>query len=113
MEAQVFVLVNDTTATDFADLDYAGTRINGYHQAKALPQGTGQPVEYLGSTTGPRYNNQNTCSPYQITWRVRPTCARLDINSLHAWCRNNVFDEDHAQGGRPLVEDPALLSEIN
>ena len=108
----MFVLVNDPTAMNFADLDYAGAKINGYHQAKALPQKTGQPIEYLGSTTGPSYNNQNTCSPYQITWSVRPTCAKLDINSLHAWCENNVFDEDHAHSDRLLVKDPALLSAI-
>lgn len=113
VETQVFVLVNDSQATNFTDLDYAGGKVNGYHQAKALPEGTGKPVEYLGSTTGPSYNNQNTCSPYQVTWSVRPACAKLDINSLHAWCANNVFDEDHAHGSRLLVEDPALLSEIN
>ncbi|MEL6711254.1 MAG: delta-class carbonic anhydrase [Pseudomonadota bacterium] len=113
VETQVFTLVNDPAATNFADLDYAGARINGYHQAKSIPQNTGQPVEFLGSTTGPSYNNQNTCSPYQVTWSVRPSCAKLDINSLHAWCENNVFDEDHAHKSRLLVEDPALLSEIN
>ncbi len=112
VETQVFVLVNDPTATNFADLDYSGGRINGYHQARAIPQNTGTPVEFLGSTTGPSYDNQNTCSPYQVTWSVRPACAKLDINSLHAWCADNVFDEDHAHGSRLLVEDPALLSEI-
>ena len=111
VEAQMFVLVNDPTATSFADLDYAGGKINGYHQAKKIPSDTGSPVEFLGSSTGTKYNN-NTCSPYQITWSVRPYCAKLDINSLHAWCESNQFNEDHAHESRLLVTDPAMLSNM-
>ena len=95
---------------DFADFDYAGVR-GGYHQANSIPSGTGEPVEFLGSTTGPSYSEQ-TCSPIQATWSVRPTCALLDINTLGAWCEVNDFEEDHAHGVRKLVVNPALLSEI-
>ena len=110
VETQVFTLVNDSSAMDFADFDYAGIR-GGYHQANSIPSGTGEPVEFLGSTTGPSYSEQ-TCSPIQATWSVRPTCALLDINTLGAWCEANDFEEDHAHGVRKLVVNPALLSEI-
>lgn len=101
VETQVFTLVNDANALDF----------NKLQSATNLPRTTGKPVEFLGSTTGPKYSQQ-ACSPYQVTWSVRPKCAKLDINSLGEWCKGNVFNEDRAHGVRPLVTNPALLSEI-
>ena len=112
VETQVFTLVNDPNAMNFDDLDYDGTVRDGYHQAQFIPDNTGAPVEFLGSTTGPKYTEQ-ACSPLQVTWSVRPQCAKLDINSLSKWCESNEFEEDHAHGVRKLVTSPALLSEIN
>lgn len=112
VEAQVFTLVNDPAATDFADLAYGGNLVNGLHQAKSIPDDTGAPVEFLGSTTGPSFDEQ-TCSPLQVSWSVRPHCAKLDINSLSAWCEDNVFGEESAHGVRQLVTNPALLAPID
>jgi hypothetical protein len=113
VEAQVFTLVNDAAALDFTELAYDGRMANGLHQPRALPTGTGKPVEFLGSTTGPKYSGQS-CSPYQVTWSVRPQCAKLDINTIGQWCENgNVFAEDHAHGVRKLVVNPELLAEID
>ena len=111
VETQVFTLVNDADAMNFADLDYQGNQVNGYHQANAIPRSTGSAIEFLGSTTGPKYTEQ-ICSPLQVTWSVRPQCAKLDINSIGAWCESNSFDEDHAHGVRQLVTNPSLLSPI-
>ncbi len=111
VETQVFVAVNDSSAINFGDLAYGGNMVNGLHQAKSLPTDTGKPVVFLGSTTGPKYSEQK-CSPYQVTWSVRPKCAKIDITSLSDWCKNNVFEEDHAHGVRKLVTNPELLSEI-
>jgi hypothetical protein len=52
VEAQVFVLVNDARAADFRELARHGL-VNGLHQAWKLPNDSGTPVQYLGSTTGP------------------------------------------------------------
>lgn len=112
VETQVFTVVNDSSAIDFMDLAYGGNVVNGYHQAKSLPADTGSPVVFLGSTTGPSYTEQ-TCSPLQVTWSVRPKCAKLDINSLSAWCKDNVFEEDYGHGVRQLVTSPELLSAIH
>ncbi len=101
VETQVFTLVNDSNALNFNDLKLA----------KDLPKNTGKPVEFLGSTTGPKFSEQQ-CSPYQVSWSVRPKCAKLDINSIGEWCKGNVFNEDHAHGVRKLVTNPKLLSEI-
>lgn len=111
VEAQTFLVVNDPKAANFADFTYDGNIVNGLHQAKALPTGTGDPVVFLGSTTGPKYTEAK-CSPLQVTWSVRPSCTKIDIGSLNEWCKGNVFKEDHAHGVRQLVTAPELLSEI-
>jgi len=111
VETQVFTLVNDKQALNFNDFVYGGNQVKGLHQPKSLPGKTGKPVEFLGSTTGPKYT-ESACSPFQVTWSVRPKCTKLDINSLGDWCKNNEFKEDHAHGVRKLVTNPKLLSII-
>ncbi len=113
VEAQTFLVVNDADALDFTEFGYDGNVINGYHQPKALPSGTGDPVVFLGSTTGPSFS-QAVCSPLQVTWSVRPQCAKVDINSLHKWAADgNAFNEIKSHGVRQLVTAPELLSPIN
>ncbi len=112
VETQVFTVVHNFSALNFNDFSYDGNIVDGYHQAKALPANTGIAVEFLGSTTGPKYTGQQ-CSPEQVTWSVRPECGKLDINSLGEWCsKGNVFEEDRAHGVRKLVTNPRLLSKI-
>lgn len=111
VESQVFLVVNDETALDFTQFDYGGV-VNGLHQPKNLPAGTGRPVTFMGSTTGPSYT-QEICSPFQVTWSVRPNCARLNIHSLDAWAAaGNRFNESHSHGVRQLVTAPELLAPI-
>ena len=68
-------------------------------------------VEYIGSTTGPTYNNGH-CSPFQVTWEVKTTCDTLDIDDFSKWCSNNQYHENHAHGCRELVTPENLLSPI-
>ncbi|MCI5048146.1 MAG: delta-class carbonic anhydrase [Aquisalinus sp.] len=112
VEAQSFLVVNDPNALDFTDFGYAGPG-EGLHQPKALPTGTGTPVVFRGSTTGPSYT-QAKCSPLEVTWSVRPNCAKVDINSLNRWAEEgNVFNETESHGVRQLVTAPELLDQIN
>ena len=112
VEAQAFLVVNDTNAANFSDFAYDGNIVGGLHQPKALPTTTGQPVVFAGSTTGPKYTEEK-CSPLQVTWSVRPQCMKIDINSLNKWAATgNVFKEDHSHGVRQLVTELPLLSEI-
>ncbi|WP_425045900.1 delta-class carbonic anhydrase [Primorskyibacter sp. S87] len=113
VEAQVFSVINDANALDFALFTYgSGSNIvNGLHQPNALPDSTGTPIVYVGSTTGPSYTEEN-CSPYLGTWSVRPQCAQIDVSSLHKWAESNVFEENHAHGVRQIVTSEALLSPI-
>ncbi len=110
VEGQVIVLANDENALDFKDMAKVAT-VNGYAQAPNIPSNTGVPIQYLGSTTGPAYNEK--ASPLQVSWSVRPETAVVDINSVGEWCNDNVFNEDHAHGVRNLVTNPKLLSPIN
>ncbi len=109
VEAQVFVLVNDEAAADFVEISRVET-IGGYAQAPELPDKSGTPVVYAGSTTGPKYNEVG--SPFEVTWSVRPEVIKLDIASLAEWLEGNVFAEAHAHGARNLVTTPELLSTI-
>jgi len=110
VEAQVYVLVNDDEALDFADLT-AHAKTTGKNQALNIPNDTGIPITYSGSTTGPGYNEEG--SPFQVSWSVRPQVAKVNIKSVGNWCKGNVFEEDHAHGVRNLVQNPKLLSTIN
>ena len=109
VETQVYVLVNDENANDFIELTKHG-KSNGKHQALNIPNSTGAPVQYAGSTTGPSYNEAG--SPLQVTWSVRPKVLKVNIASVGEWCKGNTFNEDHAHGVRNLLINPDLLSTI-
>ncbi len=110
VESAVYLLVNDTEALNFGQFDYDETTGQPYHQPRTLPNAT-DAVEFLGSTTGPDFTEQ-VCSPYQVTWNVRPQCQPLNINTLHRWCANNVFEEKGAHGVRQLVTNVKLMAPI-
>jgi len=109
VETQVYVLVNDEKSLDFGNLTKHGKK-NGLHQAMNIPNNTGTPIQYAGSTTGPSYNEKG--SPFQVTWSVHPNVAKVSISTVGNWCKGNVFNEDHAHGVRNLVTNPDLLSNI-
>ena len=104
------MLVNDDQALNFRDLVVHEDR-NGYHQALNIPHDTGTPIEYSGSITGPGYNEKG--APFKVTWSVRPKVAKVNIQSVGEWCKNNVYKEDRAHGVRNLVTNPYLLSPID
>ena len=110
VEGQVAVLVNDRNALDFQKLTEI-RNIDGYEQAIGIPSGIGEPVQYMGSTTGPKYNEKG--SAIKATWSIRPSVVKIDIASVDKWCKSNVFKEDYAHKVRNLVINPALLSVIN
>ena len=66
VETQIYVLVNDSNASNFVKLT-SYKKQNGFYQAVNIPDNTGTPVQYLGSTTGPAYNELG--SPFQVTWQ--------------------------------------------
>jgi len=109
VETVVGVLVNDPSAFSFVKLTTISNS-SGRYQADNIPDNLGAPIEYAGSTTGPSYNEK--ASPFQVTWSVRPKVLKINILSLDAWLKDNIFDENHAHGVRNLVINPELLSPI-
>lgn len=109
VEAQVYVVVNDPHALDFGKLTKVG-KVNGKYQAVNMPTNLGTPVNYIGSTTGPGYDEKG--SPYQVSWSVFPNVAKVDIKTVGKWCKGNEFKENHGHGVRNLVKNPDLLSPI-
>jgi len=107
VEAQVYVLVNDESAVDFAEQAKV-VKADGFYQAAGIPSETGSPIEYTGSTTGPGYNEKG--SPFQVSWSVRPKVQKVSIQSVEAWLGDNPFDETAAHGVRNLVTNLDLLS---
>ncbi len=63
VETQVYVLVNNKDALDFGNLSKHEIK-NDLYQAINIPNNTGTPIQYAGSTTGPDYNEK--CSPFQV-----------------------------------------------
>jgi len=108
VETQVYVVTNDKDALDFKTLTAHGMK-NGFYQALNIPNDTGTPIRYDGSTTGPSYNEKG--SPYQVTWSVRPKVLKVNINTVGEWCKGNIYKEDHGHGVRNLVTNPSLLSD--
>lgn len=84
-------------------------RTAGYDRYPPAPSGN---VEFLGSTTGDKYNGADTCSPFQVSWSVARTCRPMTLSSLGRWCDDNVYDETKPQGVRSLVTDVKLLARI-
>ncbi|MDQ6982677.1 MAG: delta-class carbonic anhydrase [Mariprofundus sp.] len=111
VETQVYVLVNDKHAPSFKDFTKFGKAKSGLHQATGIPANTGTPVQYEGSTTGPGYNESG--SPYQVSWSVRPHVAKVNIATVGKWCEKNAFEENHGHGVRNLVKNKKLLSKID
>ena len=109
VETQVYTVVNDKHAADFMELTKY-KKIGAYYQATHIPNNTGTPISYEGSTTGPGYNEKG--SPFQVSWSVRPKVMKVNIETVGEWCKGNDFKEDHAHGVRNLVKNPDLLSKI-
>ncbi|MCC9622847.1 hypothetical protein LPB41_14225 [Thalassospira sp. MA62] len=108
VEAVIAVLVSNG-GENFREMALI-EQLDGRYQVPHLPENLGDPIVYRGSTTGPAYNE--TGSPFQVTWSVRPKVVKLNILDLGAWLKDNPFHEDHAHGVRNLVVNPDLLSPI-
>jgi len=114
VEAEVYVLVNDENALDFTQINAIEGKGTSHAQASHIPDvNATTAVQYEGSTTGPGYNE--TFSPYQVTWSVRPHVERVNIKTVQEWFEGDgasIFEEEHAHGVRNLVTNKELLSPI-
>ena len=94
VEGRVFVLADE--GLDFADFDY----VDGSSPAQPASLPTADHlVQYLGSTTGPSYDDE-TCSPYSVGWSVSPTCSPLAIGTLPPVVRRRWLGQRLRRGPR-------------
>lgn len=116
VEARTFYLTKDGAVGDFPF----------YKDGKvALPAAAAGAVEYLGSTTGEKFNELQKydsgkkacgapgtpnacCSPAHVTWHVSPGCTALNIESL-----KNLKEDPQGHGVRQLIEEKKFLSKID
>lgn len=99
VQGQVFVVVNDVTGAFDQDLLHGGT-FNKLGTDVAM---------YMGSTTGTKYNNDDSCSPYSINWHVDRKCQFVSAKSLDDVCRRkidmNMKGDIHPHGSREIVSN--------
>jgi len=116
VRGQVFHIVND----DDYDLP-SGNLMDGMVQTfPAAGSSTtnlilSDVIAYAGSTTGRSYNNDDSCSPYQINWQVDQNCHLISAKSFDAMCKKMKEEYDmsadtHPHQSRDLVSN-ALASD--
>ena len=77
VRAQVYHIVNDnSSAYDVSNL------ADSWNTATISDA-----VTYSGSTTGRSYNNNDSCSPLQITWQVDRMCQKINAKSFDLMCK--------------------------
>jgi len=67
----------------------------------------GDAVRYVGSTTGPSYNNE-VCSPLQVNWHVDTKCCTLTAQTMDRTCQRmaeqGLTTDLAPHGSRELVD---------
>lgn len=48
-----------------------------------------------------------------MSWSVRPSGAKVHVDTVAQRCKGNVFNEDHTHGVRNLVVNPYLSSVLS
>ena len=95
VRAQVYHIVNDNTydrstlldGWDTTQLGYTLANQNAMQQSQTNAATNFGPVTYSGSTTGRSYNNDDSCSPYQINWQVDRVCRPISAKSFDDMCK--------------------------
>jgi hypothetical protein len=118
VRGQVFHVVND----DDYDLP-SGNLMDGMVQtfpatgSSTTTLSLSDVTVYAGSTTGRSYNNDDSCSPYQINWQVDQNCHLISAKSFDAMCKKMKEEYDmsadtHPHQSRDLVSN-ALSSDTD
>jgi len=104
VRGQVFHVVND----DDYDLP-SGNLMDGMVQTFPDPTATpptaslavGDVTVYSGSTTGRNFNNDDSCSPFQINWQVDQKCRLISAKSFDAMCKKMKEQYDMSADTQP------------
>lgn len=110
VRAQVYVVTNND-ADDVADL------MSGWNASKIDTNvgvsAVSDAVTYSGSTTGRSYNNDDACSPYQITWQVDRKCRKVSAKSFDAMCYKMKTDYGMSADTEPHASRDLVIASLS
>lgn len=114
VRGQVFHVVNDATY-DLASGNLMDGMLQTFPGSTSTSLSLSDVTVYSGSTTGRSYNNDDSCSPYQITWQVDQNCHLISAKSFDAMCKKmketyGMSADTHPHQSRDLVSN-ALSSD--
>ena len=104
VRAQVYHIVNDNTgAFDRNDL------LEGWDATAAAVDS----VTYSGSTTGRLFNNDDSCSPFQVTWQVDRKCHLISAKSFDAMCEKMRMRYDIEADAEPHPSRDVIIPALS
>ena len=108
VRAQVFRVTN---GGDGAYDDDAKSLLSGWNASIVTDA-----LQYIGSTTGSKYDSIDKCSPYAVTWHVDRKCHDISARKIDEMCgemkRTYSMTEDiRAHESRELVPSRLMTSE--
>ena len=101
VRAQVYYVTNND-ADDVDDL------MSGWNSSRISDA-----VTYSGSTTGRSYNNDDACSPYQITWQVDRECHKVSAKSFDARCYKMKTDYGMSADTEPHASRDLVIASLS
>lgn len=101
VRAQVYYVTNND-ADDVDDL------MSGWNSSRITDA-----VTYSGSTTGRSYNNDDACSPYQITWQVDRECHKVSAKSFDAMCYKMKTDYGMSADTEPHASRDLVIASLS
>ena len=117
VRGQVFHVVNDATYDLPSGSNLMDGMLQSFPGSSTTTLSLSDVTVYAGSTTGRSYNNDDSCSPYQINWQVDQKCRLISAKSFDAMCKKMKEEYDmsadtHPHQSRDLVSN-ALSSDAD
>mmetsp|Transcript_37953 Transcript_37953/g.77654 ORF Transcript_37953/g.77654 Transcript_37953/m.77654 type:complete len:299 (+) Transcript_37953:48-944(+) len=108
VRAQICLIVNDPSLNDYVDAKNR-TFLEQWQQPPA-----GSAVRYVGSTTGPSYDDE-VCSPVEVNWHVDQRCCILSAQAMDNLCKDMIdagLEADVSPKGSRRPVDRRWVSDV-
>ena len=104
VRAQVYHIVNDNSGVYDRD-----DHLEGWNATAAAADS----VTYSGSTTGRLFNNDDSCSPFQVTWQVDRKCHLISAKSFDAMCEKMRMRYDIEADAQPHPSRDVIIPALS
>ncbi|CAE7720266.1 unnamed protein product [Symbiodinium sp. CCMP2592] len=104
----ICLIVNDPSLNDYVDAQNR-TFLEQWQQPPA-----GSAVRYVGSTTGPSYDDE-VCSPVEVNWHVDQRCCILSAQAMDNLCKDMIdagLEADVSPKGSRRPVDRRWVSDV-